>query len=174
MNISEKARTHIDACRFCWMCRHICPIGNATGQERNTARARALGLSLVVRDAEKTEDIIDNIYECSLCGACVKACPRQLIELRKKGPKSRRIYVACRNKDKGGVARKACEAACIGCSKCVKVCAFDAITVADNLAYIDPQKCRLCRKCAAECPTGAITEVNFPPRKEAAVAEAAE
>ena len=74
MNISEKARTHIDACRFCWMCRHICPIGNATGQERNTARARALGLSLVVRDAEKTEDIIDNIYECSLCGACVKEC----------------------------------------------------------------------------------------------------
>ena len=74
MNLSEKARTHIDACRFCWMCRHICPIGNATGQERNTARARALGLSLVVRGAEKTEDVIDNVYECSLCGACVKEC----------------------------------------------------------------------------------------------------
>lgn len=74
MNISGKARAHIDACRFCWMCRHICPIGNATGQERNTARARALGLSLVVRGAEKMENIIDNIYECSLCGACVKEC----------------------------------------------------------------------------------------------------
>ena len=74
MNISEKARTHIDACRFCWMCRHICPIGNATGQERNTARARALGLSLVARGAEKAEAVVDNIYECSLCGACVKEC----------------------------------------------------------------------------------------------------
>ena len=74
MNISEKAKQHIDACRFCWMCRHICPIGNATGQERNTARARALGLSLVVRGAEKTEDVADNIYECALCGACVKEC----------------------------------------------------------------------------------------------------
>lgn len=74
MNISEKARKHIDACRFCWMCRHICPIGNATGQERNTARARALGLSLVVRGAEKTEAVSDNLYECSLCGACVKEC----------------------------------------------------------------------------------------------------
>ena len=51
MNLSEKSRTHIDQCRFCWMCRHICPVGNATGQERNTARARALGLSLVVRGA---------------------------------------------------------------------------------------------------------------------------
>ena len=65
----------MDACRFCWMCRHICPIGNATGQERNTARARALGLSLVAREAvEYSEDIINNVYECALCGACVKEC----------------------------------------------------------------------------------------------------
>ena len=40
MNITEKAKNIIDNCRFCWMCRHVCPIGNATGQERNTARAR--------------------------------------------------------------------------------------------------------------------------------------
>ncbi len=56
------------------MCRHICPIGNATGQERNTARARALCASVVVRGAEKIDDIIDNIYECSLCGACTNNC----------------------------------------------------------------------------------------------------
>lgn len=57
------------------MCRHICPIGNATGQERNNSRARALGLSLVARNAiDFSEDIIDNIYECSFCGACVKEC----------------------------------------------------------------------------------------------------
>lgn len=74
-----------------------------------------------------------------------------IIELRKKGPKGRRIYVSCVNKDKGGVARKACANACIGCSKCFKVCQFEAITIENNLAYIDHQKCRLCRKCAAEC-----------------------
>ncbi len=57
------------------MCHHICPIGNATGQERNTARARAMVLSLVMRDAiEYSEDIINNVYECSLCGGCVKDC----------------------------------------------------------------------------------------------------
>jgi Na+-translocating ferredoxin:NAD+ oxidoreductase RNF subunit RnfB len=104
--------------------------------------------------------------KCTSCGACTKACPKGLIELRKKGPKSRRVYVGCMNKDKGAVARKACSAACIGCSKCVKECAFEAITVNNNLAYIDPQKCRLCRKCAPVCPTGSIVELNFPPRKE--------
>ncbi len=103
--------------------------------------------------------------KCTSCGACVKACPKAIIELRKKGTKSRRIYVNCVNQDKGAVNKKACEAACIGCSKCVKECAFDAITVTNNLAYIDPNKCTLCRKCVAVCPTSAIVELNFPPRK---------
>lgn len=75
MEFSKKAREHIESCRFCWMCHHICPIGNATGLERNTARARALGLSQVARGAiEYSEDIIDNVYECSLCGGCVADC----------------------------------------------------------------------------------------------------
>lgn len=56
------------------MCRHICPIGNATGQERNTARARALALSLVERGAEPLSGVADNVYECALCGACTKEC----------------------------------------------------------------------------------------------------
>ena len=108
--------------------------------------------------------------KCTSCGACVKACPKNIIELRKKGPKSRRIFVSCVNKDKGAVARKACSNACIGCGKCAKECPFGAITVENNVAYIDFTKCRMCRKCVAVCPTGAIHELNFPPRKEAPAA----
>ena len=104
--------------------------------------------------------------KCTSCGACVKACPRHIIELRKKGPKSRRIWVDCVNKDKGAIARKNCLNACIGCAKCQKECQFDAITVENNVAYIDWRKCRLCRKCVAVCPTGAIHELNFPPRPQ--------
>ncbi len=74
MIMSEKCKQHVDSCRFCWMCHHICPIGNATGQERNTARARALGISLVNREAIELEEIMDNIYECCTCGACVHDC----------------------------------------------------------------------------------------------------
>ena len=32
-------------------------------------------------------------------------------------------------------------------------------------AYIDPAKCKLCRKCEEACPKGAIHAINFPPRK---------
>ena len=75
MNISEKSKKTIDACRFCWMCRHICPIGNATGLERDTARARALALSMVLRGSTPlTDDIMDNVYECACCNACTNDC----------------------------------------------------------------------------------------------------
>jgi len=110
--------------------------------------------------------------KCTACGACVKACPKVIIELRKKGPKGRRIFVSCINKDKGAVAKKACGAACIGCGKCVKTCPFEAITLENNVAYIDFNKCKLCRKCVAVCPTAAIHEVNFPPKPKEEAPEA--
>ncbi len=107
--------------------------------------------------------IIDD--KCVACGACVRACPKDIIELRKKAKRDRQIHVACVNKDKGGPAVKACKVACIGCGKCEEVCNFEAITIENNLAFIDSDKCTLCRKCVVVCPTNAIHEINFPPRK---------
>ncbi|MCI7360759.1 MAG: 4Fe-4S binding protein, partial [Prevotella sp.] len=123
-------------------------------------------------DSETGLPVVDE-EKCTACGACAKACPRRIIELRKKGPKGRRVYVQCVNKDKGAVAKKACAVACIGCGKCQKVCRFEAITVENNLAYIDFNKCKLCTKCVDECPTGALVKVNFPvraPKPEATAA----
>ncbi|MCX6328156.1 MAG: RnfABCDGE type electron transport complex subunit B [Bacteroidia bacterium] len=114
--------------------------------------------------------IIDD--KCVSCGACVKACPRHIIELRKKAKKDRKIYVACSNCDKGGPARRACKVACIACNKCYNVCEFNAITIENNLAYIDAFKCTFCRKCVTECPTNCIIELNFPPRKPKVEAQA--
>lgn len=103
--------------------------------------------------------------KCTACGACVNSCPRHIIELRKRGVKNRRVYVRCVNKDKGAAAMKACKVACIGCGKCEKECKFGAITIQGNLSYIDPDKCRLCRKCVEVCPTHAIVAINFPAPK---------
>lgn len=102
---------------------------------------------------------------CTACGACVVACPKDLIEMRPKNKRDLKIYVACRNQEKGGIAKKACAVACIGCSKCLQVCPKDAITVDNFLAYIHADTCTLCRKCVEVCPTHAIIETNFPPKK---------
>ncbi len=118
--------------------------------------------AIAVNPATGIPEVIDE--KCTACEACVKACPKHIIELRKKGPKDKKIFVSCVSMDKGAVAKKACQVACIGCGKCLKTCPFEAITLDNNLAYIDPVKCKLCRKCVEVCPTAAIVEANFPPR----------
>jgi ferredoxin len=114
---------------------------------------------------EKTGLPVVDEDKCTACGACVEACPRDIIELRVLGKKDRKIFVSCINEDAAGPAKKACSVACIGCGLCYDACKFDAITMTENLAYIDDKKCVLCRACVEVCPTNAIWEVNFPPRK---------
>lgn len=136
-------------CLGCGDCTRVCKFG-------------AIGM-----DPESGLPVVDDT-KCTGCGACAKACPKGIIEMRPKGLRGLRVVVLCNNRDKGAVARKACKAACIGCAKCAKVCTHEAIVVDNNLAYIDPQKCKLCTKCVDECPTGAIHKFNFPVRKAAA------
>ncbi len=112
--------------------------------------------------------------KCTSCGACVKACPRDIIEMRPRNKKDLKIFVGCLNEDKGGIAKKACDVACIGCSKCEDICPKDAVTMNNNLAYIDPALCTLCRKCVEVCPTHSIIETNFPPKKVKKVEETKE
>ena len=84
---------------------------------------------------------------CVACGACVRECPRNLLELHKKAPKYRKIYVACSNCDKGGPAKRACAVACIGCGKCVKVCKYEAITMEIILPTSTRQNATLQKVC---------------------------
>ena len=94
-----------------------------------------------------------NRKNCVACGMCANVCPQKIIKLV---PQKSQVHVLCSSTDKGAVARKNCDNACIGCMKCVKACNFGAITVEDNLARIDYDKCKSCGMCVTQCPTGAL------------------
>ena len=111
-----------------------------------------------------------NRENCVACGACVGACPQKIIKLV---PVKAQVHVLCSSTDKGAVAKKNCDNACIGCTKCTTVCNFGAITVEDNLARIDVAKCKSCGLCAVVCPTGAINSFKKLPPKAAAEKAAA-
>lgn len=151
-----------------------CAISNSLFSGETGCQFGCLGLgdcvSVCTFDAIKMNEdtglpVVDE-DKCTSCGACVKACPKLIIELRNKGKKNRRIFVSCISTEKGGIAKRHCEVACTGCTKCVKVCSFDAVKVENNLAYIDFNKCTLCRKCVEECPMNVIHEINMPPRRK--------
>ncbi len=52
---------------------------------------------------------------------------------------------------------QACQAGCIGCKMCEKACKFEAVTVENNIAHIDTEKCKDCGACAVKCPKKVIS-----------------
>ena len=99
--------------------------------------------------------------KCTSCGACVKTCPRGLFEIRPKGTNGVRVYVACKNTQKGAIARKNCKVACIGCMKCAKI--TPEVKIENNLSYIPTSVDANIHglELVKSCPTGAIICTNI-------------
>ena len=121
-------------------CSRVCPFGAITMNDDNLP-------------------VVD-IVRCTGCRKCEQACPKRVIEVL---PASRQVLVACHSKDKGADTKKNCQAGCIACGKCVKVCPFDAPSVANNLSRIDLEKCKVCSLCVAPCPMNTI--IDFIPKR---------
>lgn len=140
-----------------WVCEHGC-LGFGDCQVACQFDAIRLIDGVAVVDKEK----------CVGCGACAKTCPNHVIDMVGK---KMLVHVACKSTAKGAKTRKACTNGCIGCMKCQKTCKFEAITIENNLAKVDYDKCKNCGLCAKECPTGAI--LNLRKKKAPAVKPAA-
>lgn len=127
----------IYGCLACGDCVAACPFG---------AMTISSGDSLPRIDLEK----------CTGCGKCVETCPRGLCELVPLHADRPMVWVACANRDRGPVAMKECGVACIGCTKCRKVCPVEAPEISSFLAHIDQSKCTSCGECVKACPRHSI------------------
>jgi Fe-S oxidoreductase len=74
MLIEQQSDT-IDACRFCFMCRHVCTLSVVSGWESDTPRGKGLLLSRILKGhATYDSDFVQTIYRCCLCGVCHSWC----------------------------------------------------------------------------------------------------
>lgn len=93
--------------------------------------------------------------KCIGCGACAKACPKKLIQIRLQ---DNSILPLCSNRDKGYDpatrigARTQCDVSCIACGLCVRSCPANAIQIQEQHAVIDQNTCLNCGMCATVCP----------------------
>ncbi|MEN6606268.1 MAG: (Fe-S)-binding protein [Bryobacteraceae bacterium] len=72
---TESQAGTIDACRFCFMCRHVCTLGVTTGNESDTPRGKGLILSRILQQYTGwNADLVESMYRCCLCGMCHAWC----------------------------------------------------------------------------------------------------
>ncbi len=111
-------------------------------------------------DAIKVIDGVAHIdYDkCTGCGACVSACPKSIIKLI---PYHSAYWVGCMSFDNAKMTMKTCDIGCIGCRLCEKNCEAGAITIDNNVASIDYNKCTGCGVCVTKCPRHIIRTGNL-------------
>ncbi len=61
----------------------------------------------------------------------------------------------------GGNGPLACKFGCLGFGNCVKACKYEAISIVDGVAKVDPELCKGCMACAAQCPRNLIVSVDY-------------
>ncbi len=95
---------------------------------------------------------------CTACGDCVEACPRDLFTLM---PIDQKLIVQCKSLLEGDEAEELCRVACTGCGLCATDAAPGLIEMRNGLAVIDYSKNQLADPVAtSRCPTSAIVWIE--------------
>ncbi len=92
---------------------------------------------------------------CTGCMACVKACPKNIIEMH---PESHKLFVLCKNEDDTKRSKSQCAAACIGCSACTRKAI--GVEMGHNRAIVDYDKLDISTVDISKCKTEAIIDIS--------------
>lgn len=107
-------------------------------------------------------DVEETGHFMSMCFCCACCCVNG--KLMKYGPGEVSSILFPRMK---GLEVKVDLDKCIGCGKCVEVCAFGARELVDGKGLMDQVRCLGCGRCVDVCPTEATTiEIDDPKRIE--------
>ena len=106
---------------------------------------------------------------CTGCGLCAKACPRNLITMV-PFKAERMLVVACSNDDFGNDVKAVCRIGCTGCKACTK--ANELFTMSGNVPVLnydryDPKTANF-DKALEKCPMESLIFVGIPSEKDKA------
>jgi Fe-S oxidoreductase len=74
MSLADHAPVY-ELCRYCLMCRHVCPVGRTTRRETTTPHGWALLIASVDRGQLRWDsEAVDTLYQCAQCGLCLSNC----------------------------------------------------------------------------------------------------
>lgn len=104
-------------------------------------------------DAMKLEygNVIIDRDKCTGCGACANAatCPQHIVRMI---PREATNFIPCSSKEEDDeLVRKTCGFGCIACGECERACPEGAVSIIDNHAVIDYDKCVGCVACTVKC-----------------------
>ena len=137
----------------CKSCAEAVELGFKRGECKDGCVGVGSCIASCTKGAMKLVDgkVVIDKEKCDGCGDCAKegVCPQKLISMI---PADATNFIPCSSTEEDDeLVRKTCGFGCISCGECERACPEGAVSIVDNHAVIDYEKCVGCVACTVKC-----------------------